>query len=196
MVSRLSQDPSWIYNNKIGAMRRALDPDWILHSAQAALKRSEDPIWYENVLKIRNGQGIWYGHPVVSTTRLERIKQYYKTPIGRESQIRTNHKRRATEAKLKTKEQDSFWKMTPQRIERIIKRQNGMCPMCGDPLGEHYHRDHIIPLHLEGRNGNPNPWCPGLVRGNVQILHKGCNSKKHNSWNISRAINEMLVDIV
>lgn len=121
----------------------------------------------------------------------EKQKEYNKTPNGKMNNIIGQHKRKSTKLHLKVKDNDYFWRMTPEREQRIIKRQYEICPICNLPLNGEYSRDHIIPLHDEW--GDPNQWCLGLIRGNVQIVHKKCNSKKRNKWNIIRAINEILI---
>jgi uncharacterized protein YdaT len=204
-----SKTPEWIKNHKESMKKRfedqefvkrnlemilklSKDPEWIKRNNDGAKKRVNDPKWYENNLISTTGQGFWYGHPIINTTSREYYKKYYNTPVGRESRHRCGSKRRATKLRICTKDQDSFWRMTPERVIRIIKRQNGICPICKKPLDKHYQKDHIIPLSSELGN-TPNIWCFGLVRGNVQITHSGCNAGKQNRWNIIRAIDEVLV---
>lgn len=53
--------------------------------------------------------------------------------------------------------------------KKLFSLQKGKCPCCGEPLGENYHLDHIMPLALGGSNSDDN----------VQLLRKRCNSQKH-----------------
>lgn len=54
--------------------------------------------------------------------------------------------------------------------ERLYKLQRGKCACgCGQPLGDNYHRDHIMPLALGGANED---W-------NIQLLRQRCNNQKH-----------------
>lgn len=53
-------------------------------------------------------------------------------------------------------------------VERLMKLQRGRCTVCGKPLQDDYHIDHIMPLALGGENAD----------GNVQLLHPTCNLRK------------------
>lgn len=53
--------------------------------------------------------------------------------------------------------------------EKLFKLQRGKCPCCGEPLGDDYHLDHIMPLVLGGVNED---W-------NIQLLRATCNHQKH-----------------
>ena len=52
--------------------------------------------------------------------------------------------------------------------EKLFKLQQGKCPCCNEPLGENYHLDHIMPIHLGGPN----------IDSNMQLLRKICNLQK------------------
>jgi hypothetical protein len=52
--------------------------------------------------------------------------------------------------------------------EKLFKLQQGKCPCCKEPLGEKYHLDHIMPIHLGGPN----------IDSNMQLLRKICNLQK------------------
>lgn len=64
---------------------------------------------------------------------------------------------------------------TPGRLssdiaERLFKLQRGKCVCgCRQPLGNNYHRDHIMPLALGGTNTDDN----------IQLLRQQCNNQKH-----------------
>lgn len=51
---------------------------------------------------------------------------------------------------------------------RLFKLQRGKCACCKTPLGDKYHRDHYLPLALNGPNED---W-------NVQLLCAPCNLQK------------------
>ncbi len=52
---------------------------------------------------------------------------------------------------------------------KLFALQQGKCPCCGQPLGDDYHMDHIVPIALGGAN----------VDDNIQLLRQRCNSQKH-----------------
>lgn len=54
-------------------------------------------------------------------------------------------------------------------IEKLFKLQRGKCACCGEPLGDDYHLDHIMPLVLGGPN----------IDSNIQLLRSTCNQQKH-----------------
>lgn len=52
---------------------------------------------------------------------------------------------------------------------KLYKLQRGKCACgCGMPLGDDFHRDHIMPLALGGTNTDDN----------IQLLRQRCNSQK------------------
>lgn len=51
---------------------------------------------------------------------------------------------------------------------KLLRLQKGKCACCGQPLGNKYHLDHIMPLALGGANTD----------GNMQLLRAKCNQKK------------------
>jgi 5-methylcytosine-specific restriction endonuclease McrA len=53
--------------------------------------------------------------------------------------------------------------------EKLFELQKGKCACCGQPLGEKYHMDHILPIVLGGPNED---W-------NIQLLRQRCNQQKH-----------------
>ena len=52
--------------------------------------------------------------------------------------------------------------------EKLFQLQRGRCACCGEPLGDNYHRDHIMPISLGGANED---W-------NIQLLTQRCNNQK------------------
>lgn len=51
---------------------------------------------------------------------------------------------------------------------KLYALQRGMCACCGQPLGDDYNLDHIMPLSLGGKNTDDN----------MQLLRKKCNLQK------------------
>jgi hypothetical protein len=52
---------------------------------------------------------------------------------------------------------------------RLFALQKGKCACCGEPLGDSFHLDHIMPLALGGTNTDDN----------IQLLRQRCNNQKH-----------------
>lgn len=73
----------------------------------------------------------------------------------------------------RAREQASGGVLSKGLAERLFDLQKGKCACgCGLPLGDDFHRDHIMPLALGGTNTDDN----------IQLLKAGCNlqkSKKH-----------------
>lgn len=60
-------------------------------------------------------------------------------------------------------------KLSASIAEKLFKLQRGKCACgCGQPLGDDYHLDHIMPLALGGSNTDDN----------IQLLTATCNLKK------------------
>lgn len=59
-------------------------------------------------------------------------------------------------------------KLSPNIAAKLLMLQRGKCACCGNPLGDDYHLDHIIPLALGGLNAD----------SNIQLLTAACNRKK------------------
>ena len=51
---------------------------------------------------------------------------------------------------------------------KLFDLQKGLCACCGQPLGDDFHMDHVLPFKLGGRN----------VDGNIQLLRASCNMSK------------------
>lgn len=90
--------------------------------------------------------------------------RYSRTPKGKMSQARANHKRR-----MRTKNAPST--LTHLQWNQILKEQNNYCNMCRNSFKNiKPTRDHIIPVSKGG----------GLTKKNVQALCQSCNSSKGN----------------
>lgn len=59
-------------------------------------------------------------------------------------------------------------KLSSGLSERLFVLQKGRCACCGEPLGDNYHLDHIMPISLGGANED---W-------NIQLLRQRCNNQK------------------
>lgn len=60
-------------------------------------------------------------------------------------------------------------KISPTLSEKLFALQRGKCACgCKQPLGDNYHRDHIMPLALGGTNTDDN----------IQLLRSTCNLQK------------------
>lgn len=93
--------------------------------------------------------------------RLKSAKQawYEENP---ESVYRANHARRARKI-------NSGGVLSKDIKIRLFALQRGKCACCGEPLGNSYHLDHIMPLALGGSNTDDN----------IQLLRQRCNNQKH-----------------
>lgn len=72
-----------------------------------------------------------------------------------------SHNRRA-------RERDVGGKLSAGLVARLFTLQRGKCACCKTPLGDNYHRDHYIPLALDGPNEDRN----------MQLLCVPCNLQK------------------
>lgn len=60
-------------------------------------------------------------------------------------------------------------KLSSNLSAKLFKLQRGKCTCCGQPLGDDFHLDHIVPLALGGSNTDDN----------IQLLRQRCNNQKH-----------------
>lgn len=80
---------------------------------------------------------------------------------NRESKIRSEHKRRVAK-------RCGTGVISKGIIEKLKLLQKGKCVCCGQPLGEDFQLDHIMPLALGGSNSDEN----------LQLLKGLCNRQK------------------
>jgi 5-methylcytosine-specific restriction endonuclease McrA len=60
--------------------------------------------------------------------------------------------------------------LTPAALADLVKKQEGICALCFQPMADGYSIDHIIPLSRGG---------PHAIY-NIQLAHHRCNSMKQN----------------
>lgn len=76
---------------------------------------------------------------------------------------------RANELNRRARKLSVGGKLSKNLVERLFKLQRGKCACgCEQPLGNNYHRDHIMPLALGGSNTDDN----------IQLLRQRCNNQK------------------
>ena len=75
---------------------------------------------------------------------------------------------RVYEQNRRARKRESGGKLSIGLAERLFRLQRGKCACCGQPLGNDYHLDHIMPLALGGSNTDDN----------MQLLRGSCNLKK------------------
>lgn len=69
----------------------------------------------------------------------------------------------------KARERANGGTLSPGLAGKLFRLQKGKCACCGQPLGDKYHMDHILPILLGGPNED---W-------NIQLLRQRCNQQKH-----------------
>lgn len=77
-------------------------------------------------------------------------------------------KRRIHGQNRKARKRANGGKLSIGLSARLFKLQRGKCTCCGQPLGDDFHLDHIVPLALGGSNTDDN----------IQLLRQRCNLKK------------------
>ena len=103
----------------------------------------------------------------------EYMKRYSRTPNGKHSMSRANHKRR-------TNAENVINDLTLEQWGIILKAQKNRCSGCNKRFTSKFppEKDHIIPLSKGG----------GLTFENVQALCRSCNASKHAILDYSKII--------
>lgn len=102
-------------------------------------------------------------------------REYHAKNKGkvRQQQIewrKANHaKRLAQDAARRARKRGTEGTYTAEQIEHLYAMQRGRCALCGGKLGRAFHRDHIMPLALDGTNDI----------SNIQLLCPSCNCRKN-----------------
>lgn len=100
----------------------------------------------------------WAANP--EKTKVYSAKRYSANP---EAFLLYNHNRRA-------RERDAGGRLSVGLTYKLFTLQKGRCACgCKQPLGDDFHRDHIMPLALGGSNTDDN----------IQLLRSTCNLQKH-----------------
>lgn len=76
--------------------------------------------------------------------------------------------RRINRQNREAKERANGGTLSKGLAAKLFKLQKGKCACCGEPLGEKYHLDHVMPIKLGGLN----------IDANIQLLRDVCNMKK------------------
>lgn len=93
----------------------------------------------------------------------EKLKAYSAKYSASNSEIRRIHCHN-----YRARKRTNGGKLSRRLAERLYKFQRGKCACCGQPLGDDYHLDHIMPLALGGSNTDDN----------IQLLRQQCNNQK------------------
>lgn len=133
----------------------------------------------ENSEKIKDYQKIWYEEN--KEDYLKKCSLYAKTPNGKASSDRRNHKRRSKNSNVQNTLNARQWL-------KILEMQNYACDDCKKKFSEKLKptKDHIIPLHFK--------WF-GLTFGNTRALCRSCNDKKYNHTYFMKWIYELSPEV-
>lgn len=154
--------------SKQARKRSGLRPDCKLCASNAYIKwRSDNPDkaraasakWQAaNPEKKKASVAKWHA---ANADRVRTVKAKWRTENS-DACIIHKQNRRAREC-------ESVGRLSSGIAERLYRLQRGMCACgCKQPLGDNYHRDHILPLTLGGANED---W-------NLQLLRSTCNLQK------------------
>jgi hypothetical protein len=77
-------------------------------------------------------------------------------------------KKRIDTQNRRAKQRKDGCKLSLGLAKKLFTLKRGKCACCGEPLGEDYHLDHIMPIALGGANSDEN----------IQLLRQNCNSSK------------------
>lgn len=106
-------------------------------------------------------------YKAIRSAYYEANKQRYKE-IGDAWNKENRGARRVHAQNRRTRKLESGGRLTSGLSKKLLQIQRGKCACCGNPLGDDYHLDHIVPLALGGTNTDDN----------IQLLHARCNKKK------------------
>lgn len=104
----------------------------------------------------------------------ENVSAWASRNIEKVREIKRAYAKRNRDAKRisvqnrRAKKRENGGTLSKGLAKRLHLLQRGKCPCCGEPLGDDYHLDHIVPIHLGGPN----------VDSNIQLLRSVCNLRK------------------
>lgn len=149
------------------AERRAKNPDRTAARAANAAYRAANPekrkatnaAWYSaNKDKARARALAW---KAANPVRAKEAKAIWRAANLDRHRVH-EHRRRALKKAC-------VGQLSSGIVQVLMTRQRGRCACgCGEPLGDDYHLDHIMPLALGGSNSDDN----------AQLLRKACNLSK------------------
>lgn len=131
------------------------DPDYLkLMAERARLQRLKNPEYVKKMNAKRRADN--------PEKERQRCREWFAN----------NPEKRVTyEQNRRARIRDVGGKLSHGLVERLFILQRGKCACgCGQPLGDDFHRDHILPLTLGGTNTDDN----------IQLLRQRCNNQKYN----------------
>jgi len=140
------------------------------NNREKILEQMKNKYWEnreENIKKMR------IGYQNNKCARIESVKRYFKTPEGKLTASRKEHKRRCLSKQTPCT-------LTLLQWEKILETQGNKCAICGKRFCKSRPptKDHIVPLSKGG----------GLTFENVQALCHSCNSSKNAKLDPSKII--------
>ena len=151
--------------SSIHAEWRAANPEKIAEKDAARYIANREKIiatnaaWYaENRDKAISARAAWY-----ASNREKMAAHGAAWRAANPDACRIHHQNR------RARKRSNGGRLSPDIADRLFKLQRGKCACCGNPLGNDYHLDHIMPLALGGTNTD----------GNMQLLTAKCNLQKN-----------------
>lgn len=105
----------------------------------------------------------------------EKVSDYRKSnPEKAAAAVERCHRRNPEYIRLKSQNRRARIKFDGGKLskgieQKLLNLQRGKCACCGQPIGDDYHLDHIMPLALGGSHSDDN----------IQLLKSACNIKKN-----------------
>lgn len=150
-----ADDAAWCAANQ--ERRKATNAAW--RAANQARKKAYDAAWRAaNADRVKANNTKW------QEANTDKVRSY-KTKW----QAANPESRRIAAQNRRARKLANGGKLSADISERLYKLQKGKCACgCKQPLGDNYHRDHIMPLALGGTNTDDN----------IQLLRSTCNHQK------------------
>ena len=141
---------------------------------QEKVKASKVQYYAANAEKVKASVSAW------RNSNPEKVKLYGAKWIeGNKDKVRANREKwraanpdhsRALVHNYRAKKRAVGGVLSKGLAAKLFALQKGKCPCCGQPLGDDYHMDHIVPVALGGSNTDDN----------IQLLRQRCNNQKHS----------------